>query len=175
MASLKYMLTLLLSSFAFSQAQPCVLDTTADGSLITVRGEAVQQSHDLAFSIQGCGDLVLLAYAGDQDSGVAASQLQKSDSLKRFQQYTTSTYKNHGNNVCIDCMKYGDVGATLTGRLQVATIPAGMTKDSFGFLHDASGNVVGTSGFGHPTRHFKYRLVIMSAKSVKARKLLRPS
>ena len=53
--------------------------------------------------------------------------------------------------------------------------PGSTTKDNFGFLHDASGKVVGTSGFGHPTRRFKYRLVIMSAADVTAHKLPRPT
>jgi len=177
MRNLKYVFLLLLSSMAFGQNQTdsCVLNTAKDGDTLTVHGEALQQPHDLAFAIEGCKDLVILAYAGDRDSGVAADQLQKSESLKQFQKYTSSTYKSRGKNICMQCMKYGDVKAALTGRLQVATVPAGTTKDNFGFLHDASGKVVGTSGFGHPTRRFKYRLVIISAADVTAHKLPRPS
>src|SRR5436305_1159422 len=177
MQNLKYVFLLLLSSMAFGQNQTggCVLNTAHDGDTITIHGEAVQQAHDLAFAIEGCKDLVILAYAGDRDSGVTADQLQKSESLKQFQKYTSSTYKSRGKNICMQCMKYGDVKATLTGRLQVATIPAGTTKDNFGFLHDESGKVVGTSGFGHPTRRFKYRLAIMSAADVTAHKLPRPT
>ncbi len=177
MRNLKYVLLLLLSSMAFAQNQTggCILNTAHDGDTITVHGEAVQQPHDLAFAVEGCKDLVILSYAGDQDSGVTADQLEKNARLKQLQKYTSSTYTSRGKNICMQCMKYGDVKATLIGRLQVATIPAGTTKDNFGFLHDASGKVVGTSGFGHPTRRFKYRLVIMSAVDVKAHKLPRPS
>jgi hypothetical protein len=177
MRNLKWVLPLLFTSIAFAQNQTggCILNTAHDGDTITIHGEAVQQAHDLAFAIEGCKDLVILTYAGDRDSGVTADQLQKSESLKQFQKYTSATYKSRGKSTCIQCMKYGDVKATLTGRLQVATVPAGTTKDNFGFLHDASGKVVGTSGFGHPTRRFKYRLVIMSAADVKAHKLPRPS
>jgi hypothetical protein len=160
-------------AFAQNQTGGCILNTAHDGDTITLRGEAVQQPHHLAFAVEGCKDLVILAYAGDQDSGLAADRLQKNTSLKEFQKYTSSTYKSRGKNICTQCMKYGDVKATLTARLQVATIPVGTTKDNFGFLHDASGKVVGTSGFGHPTRRFRYRLVIMSAADVKAHKLPR--
>jgi hypothetical protein len=71
-------------------------------------------------------------------------------------------------------MEYGDVEATVTGKLEIATIPAGTTKDSMGFIRDASGKILGTSGWGHPTRTFKYRLVIFSVADVTARKLAKP-
>ena len=75
MANSKCPLILLLSSFALAQNQndTCVLNTTQNGDLITVRGEARQQPHDLAFAIDGCHDLVALAYAGDPDSDVSAT------------------------------------------------------------------------------------------------------
>lgn len=165
MPNLKYMLILVLSSLAFAQnhTNACPLDTAKDGDVITVRAEATQEPHDLVFSIEGCHDLAVVAHAGDQDSDVSADQLRRDENLKRFQKYTTATYKSQGKDICLMCMKYGDVKATVTGRLQVATIPSGTTKDSFGFLHDQSGKVVGTSGFGHPNRMFKYRLVILSS------------
>src|ERR1044071_6114673 len=144
MRNLKCVLVLLFTSVAFAQNQnaACILDTAKDGDAITVTGEAVQQPHDLAFGIVGCEDFVVLSYAGDRDNNVSANQLRRDAKLKEFQQYTTATYKGHGKDVCIQCMKYDDVKATLIGRLQVATIPPGTTKDQFGFLHDQSGKVV---------------------------------
>ncbi|HLJ90654.1 MAG TPA: hypothetical protein VKZ53_27855 [Candidatus Angelobacter sp.] len=176
MRNLKYVLVLLLSSVAFAQNKiaDCNLNASHDGDTITIRGVAIRQPHDLAFAVDGCNDLVILTYAGDQDSGVTADLLKKNESLRQFHKYTNSTYRSRGTNVCTLCMKYADVKATLTGKLQVAALPEGTTKDSFGFLHDASGKVVGTSGFGHPTRQFKYRLVILSVEDVKAHKLPRP-
>jgi hypothetical protein len=160
--------------FGQNQTDACILDTAKDGQTVTVRGKTVQQPHDLAFSIVGCNDLVVLTYAGDRDNDVSTDQLRQDENLKHFQKYTSSTYKSKGKDICIQCMKYGDVEATLTGKLEIATIPPGTTKDQIGFLHDASGKIVGTSGFGHPTRMFKYRLVILSASDVKARKLPKP-
>jgi len=168
-------LSLISSATAVAQNQPsatCILGTAKDGQTITVHGKAVEEPHDLAFSIEGCNDLVILTYAGDRETDVPADQLRPDASLKRFQTYTNAVYKS---TTCMQCMKYGDVEATLTGKLEIATIPPGTTKDQMGFLHDASGKVVGTSGFGHPTRIFKYRLVILSASDVKARKLPKPN
>jgi hypothetical protein len=162
------------TTFAQKQTDACILDTVTNDQTITVHGKAAQQPHDLVIGIRGCDDLVLLTYAGDQDNGVSANQLRQDKNLKNFQKYTTSTYRSRGKNICVQCMKYHDVEATLTGKLEIATIPPGTTKDQIGFLHDASGKVVGKSGFGHPTRMFKYRLVILSVSDVKASKLPRP-
>jgi hypothetical protein len=162
------------TAFAQKQVDACILDAAKDGQTITVRGKTAQQPHDLGFNIVGCSDLVVLTYAGDRDNDVSANQLRQDENLKRFQKYTTATYKSTGKNICIQCMKYGDVQATLTGKLEIAAIPPGTTKDQIGFLHDASGKIVGTSGFGHPTRIFKYRLVILSVSDAKARKLAKP-
>jgi len=163
------------TAFAQKRADACILDTAKDGQTITVSGKTVQQPHDLAFGIVGCSDLVVLTYAGDRDNDVSADQLRKDENLKRFQKYTSAVYKSTKKDICVQCMQYGDVEATLTGKLEIATIPPGTTKDQMGFLHDASGKVVGTSGFGHPTRIFKYRLVIVAVADAKARKLPKPN
>ena len=152
----------------------CVLDTARDGQTITVAGEALQQPHDLGFQVIGCGDLVILAYAGDPDTDVTASQLRMDKKLKEFQKYTSAVYRDGKKNICLECPQYTDVRATLSGKLEIASIPAGTTKDTMGFLHDTSGKVVGTSGFGHPTRMFKYRLVVLSVADVQAHKLPKP-
>src|SRR5579884_4054218 len=115
---------------------PCVLSTASNGQVITVHGKTAQEPHDLAFDIPGCKETVLLTYAGDRDNDVSAEQLRRDDNLKRFQKYTNSVYKSTKKNICIQCSKYGDVEATLTGKLEVATIPPGTTKDHVGFLRD---------------------------------------
>ena len=153
----------------------CVLSTATAGHIITMRGKVSSEPHDMAFEIRGCSDTVLLTYAGDRDNDVSADQLQKDDNLKQFQTYTSAVYKSTGKSLCIQCMKYGDVEATLTGKLEVATMPPGTTKDPAGFLHDSSGKIVGKFGWGHPVPFAKYRLVIESVSDVKARKLPRPT
>jgi len=75
----------------------------------------------------------------------------------------------------MQCMKYGDVEATLTGKLEIASMPPGTTKDPTGFVRDSSGKIVGTFGWGHPVPFAKYRLVIQSVSDVKARKLPKPT
>jgi hypothetical protein len=155
-------------------SESCALDTAKDGQTITVEGNAVQQPHDLGFQVMGCDETVILAYAGDPDTNVSADQLHMDKKLKQFQKYTSAVYKGDKKNICLECAQYTDVKATLSGKLEIASIPTGTTKDSMGFLHDASGKVVGTSGFGHPTRMFKYRFVVFSVTDVRARKLPKP-
>ena len=171
------LLSLTGPAMAFAQNQfeaTCILGTAKNGQIITVHGKAVQQPHDLGFHVVGCDDLVMLTYAGDRDTDVTADHLRRDENLKRFREYTSAVYKSTKKHMCLQCMQYGDVEATLTGKLEIATIPTGTNKDQMGFLHDASGKVVGTSGFGHPTRMFKYRLVIVSVADAKARKLPKP-
>jgi hypothetical protein len=173
------LLVLLLFGAAIAAAQTrasesCVLDTAKDGQTITVEGKAVQEPHDLGFQVIGCAELVILVYAGDSDTHVTADQLRRDKKLKQFQKYTSAVYRGDKKNICMECAQYDDVKATLSGELEIASIPSGSTKDSSGFLHDASGKVVGTSGFGHPTRMFKYRLVVLSVADVRARKLPKP-
>jgi hypothetical protein len=170
-------LSLTGSAIAFAQNQPdatCVLHTAKNGQTITVQGKTVQEPHDLGFRIAGCDDLVILTYAGDAETDVNAEHLRRDENLKRFKEYTTAVYKGTKKDTCVQCMKYADVEATLIGKLEVATIPAGTTKDQMGLLHDASGKVIGTSGFGHPNRMFKYRLVIVSVVDAKAQRLPKP-
>jgi hypothetical protein len=163
-----------LTAFAQSQTDACILNDAKDEQIITVRGRAVDEPHDLAFGIVGCNDLVMIAYAGDRDTDVSADQLRKNENLRRFQKYTSAVYKSTGKNICMECAQYSDVEAKLTGKLQIATMPPGTTKDGMGFLRDATGKIVGTFGWGHPTPYFKYRFVILSASDVKARKLPKP-
>ena len=135
-----------------------ILSTASNGEVITVHGKTVQEPHDLGFEIVGCKETVLLTYAGDQDNEVSVSELHRDENLARFRKDTTSTYKSTKKSVCMQCMKYGDVEATLTGKLEIASIPAGATKDPSGFLRDSSGKVVGKWGWGHPVPFAGYRL-----------------
>lgn len=160
---------------AQDQSSPtCILGTAEDGQIVTVQGKVVDLAHDLGFRIVGCDDVVVLIYAGDRDTDVTADHLRRDENLKRFQKYTSAVYKSDKGNICMGCARYGDVEATLTGKLQIAAITPGTTKDPMGLLHDASGKVVGSSGFGHPNRTYKYRLVVLSVANVKARKLPKP-
>ena len=172
-----YLLILLISSTVFAQGQTavCSLEAAKDSQVITVRGKVVNEPHDMGFRISDCNELVLLTYAGDPDNDVSKDQLRRDESLERFQKYTSSTYKNRGKNVCMECAKYGEVEATLTGKLNVATLPPGMTKDQLGFIHDSSGKIVGKFGWGHPMPFATYRLVIQSVSDVSARKLPMPT
>jgi len=130
--------------------------------------------HDMAFSIPGCDQAVLLTYAGNQDNDVKATELRNDKNLKLFHKYTYSTYKSRGKNICGECSKYGDVEAELTGKLEIATLPPGTTKDKANFIRDSSGKIVGLFGWGHPGPFAGYRLIIESVSQVKARKLARP-
>src|SRR5229473_566219 len=90
-------LSLIGSAMAVAQNQPdatCILGTAKNGQTITVQGKAVQQPHDLGFRVVGCDDLVILTYAGDQDTDVTADHLRRDQNLKRFQEYTSAVYKS---------------------------------------------------------------------------------
>jgi uncharacterized protein YecT (DUF1311 family) len=148
----------------------CVLSTASDGQTLTVKGKVRNGAHDMAFEIPGCDATILLTFAGDKDNDVSGTELRKDDQLRRFQKYTSSVYKSAGKNICMACAKYADVQAELTGKLQIATMPPGATRDMFGFIRDQSGKIIGQFGWGHPTPFAGYRLVIQSVADVKARK-----
>jgi hypothetical protein len=157
-----------------SDTEGCPVTVANAGRTITVRGTVVQAPHDMLLSVAGCVDPLVVAYAGDEDTGVPASQLQRDKNLQHFRSYATATYKSRGKNICIQCPKY-EVEATLTGRLDIATLPEGARKDPFGFARDANGKVLGKVGWGHPIPIYKCRLVVEAASNVVARKLPRPS
>jgi hypothetical protein len=174
-----WLLPLLLSVSTSASAQQayrnhCPLSTATNRQIISVRGSVVYEPHDLGFRVLGCNETVLLIYAGGEDNDMSADQLRKDESLKRFQNYTSAVYRSTNKNLCTQCMKYGDVEATLTGRLEIAAVPPGTTRDPAGFLRDSSGRVVGKFGWGHPVPFARYRLVIESVSDVKARKLRKP-
>jgi hypothetical protein len=148
---------LVVFAAVFPQNPPsiCPLENAKGGQTITVRGRTLEQPHDLGFGVNGCQDIAILTFAGDADNDVSSAELHRDKNLRNFQKFTRVGKQ---------------VEATLTGRIEIATIPPGTTKDAAGLLRDSSGKVVGTSGFGHPSRAFKYRLVILSASSVKALK-----
>lgn len=157
-----------------SDAPKCVLSNASNGQTVTVRGKVRNTAHDMAFDIPDCDETVLLTFAGERDNDVSGSELRKDAELKRFQKYTSSVYKSTGQNICMECSKYGDVEAELTGKLQIATLPPGATKDKAGFIRDASGKIIGQFGWGHPAPFAGYRLVIQSVAHAKARKLPPP-
>jgi hypothetical protein len=151
----------------------CVLSTARSEEVITVQGKFRREPHDNGFDIQGCDITVLLTFAGNSDNHVSGNELRKDGELQRFQKYTMSFYMGNRKNICIDCMKY-DVEAEITGKLEIASVPPGATRDSFGLLRDQSGKVIGTYGWGHPSPYARYRLVILSVANVKAKKLPPP-
>lgn len=69
---------------------------------------------------------------------------------------------------------YDDIEAELTGKLEIATLPAGTTKNKANFLIDSSGKIVGLFGWEHPMPFATYRLVVQAVVGVKARKLPPP-
>jgi hypothetical protein len=152
----------------------CILQAATNGQMITVRGQARSTAHDLVFDVLGCSETVLLIFAGDEDSGVNGSELHQDSNLRRFRKYTSTVYKSRGANICMECAEYGDVKAELRGKLEIATLPAGSTKDKANFIRDDSGKLTGKFGWGHPTPYAAYRLVIQSVTGVSAKKLPRP-
>lgn len=128
--------------------------------------------HDMLLSIPGCRDAVVLVYVEASEESPNLKEHPDAN-LKRFQKFTSAVYKGTKERPCELCPMY-HVEAALTGKLEVATVPAGTTKDSLGLLHDASGKVVGKwGGWGHPLPFAGYRLVIFSVADVMARKLPR--
>jgi len=152
----------------------CVLSTASNEQTLTVKGKARNTAHDLVFDIPGCDEAVLLTFAGNHDNDVSVTELRRDSELKRFQKYTTSVYTNRGKSNCMDCLEYGDVEAELTGKLEIATMPPGATRDKANFIRDGSGKIIGTFGWGHPGPITAYRLVIQAVADVKAKKLPPP-
>jgi hypothetical protein len=152
----------------------CALSQATNGQMLTVMGKPKSGAHDFLFEIPGCNQAVLLTFAGEEDNNVSAAELHRDEELKRFQKYTSSTYKSTRKTFCMECPKYGDVEAELTGKLEIATMPPKATKDPLGFIHDASGKIIGRFGWGHPVPFANYRFVILSVAHVTARKLPPP-
>jgi hypothetical protein len=146
----------------------CPLDAAADGQVITLRGKVVHAPHDMTFEIAGCTESVVLVYAGDA-SAQARAEIPGKD-LAKFRAYTDAATKRVGGAACMQCPKY-QVEATLTGKLAIAAVPVGLTKDSLGFLRDSSGKIVGKVGFGHPIPLYKYQLAIQAASDIETRRL----
>ena len=153
---------------ALAMGDSCQLDSAAEGQVLTVRGKVDHAPHDMTFEIPGCDKSVVLVYSED-DGGSANAKNPKND-LSKFRNYTSATINKINGSACLQCPKY-QVEATLTGRLSIAiNIPAGATKDHYGFLRDSSGKIIGKTGFGHPTPIYKYQLAIQSASDIVARR-----
>jgi len=94
----------------------CLLLSMRNRQRITLRGKVRSTAHDMAFDVPGCDQTVLLTYTGDRDNDVRATELRKDKELSRFQKYTSEVYKSTGKNICMECQKFGDVEADLTGK-----------------------------------------------------------
>jgi hypothetical protein len=175
MCPLFFLLFSSAEAIAQQSNQPaCALSSYANGGTVTLKGTVVDGPHDMLLSISGCPDAVVLAY-GEASEQSPNLKEHGNANLKRFQKYTSAVYQGTKNHPCGSCPMY-QVQATLTGKLEVATIPAGTTKDSLGLLHDASGKIVGKwGGWGHPLPFAGYRLVIFSVAYVNAQKLPNPT
>jgi len=143
----------------------CVLSLSHDGQMISVTGRVRSEPHDMGFGILGCPDTILLTFAGGPDNDVSANSLVRNKELRLFQEYTSAVYEGAEGYP-----KYVNVEAKLTGKLEVAKVPSGATRDQSGLLWDQSGKVVGTSGWGHPSPYARYRLIIFAVNRVKAQK-----
>jgi hypothetical protein len=158
----------LMFAAAPALAGGCPLDSAKDGQVITFRGKVVHAPHDMTLEIAGCTDSVVLVYA-DDGSAAPGNGVPGGD-IAKFRAYTNATTKRVGGAACLQCPKY-EVEATLSGRLALAVVPAGLTKDGLGFLRDSSGKIVGKVGFGHPIPLYKYQLAIQAASDIEARRL----
>ena len=170
-------LALLSSAIAFGQEPnhgECPLSGGGDGQMLSVKGRITTGGHDMLLVVPHCEHSVVLVYAGDSETNVPVERLRRDQNLKRFKKYTEATYKSTAKYICFLCPKY-EVEATLTGQLNVSNVPEGLKRDHLGFLRDSSGKIVGTDGFGHPNRPYKYQLVIESVSDVTARELPRPN
>ena len=169
-------LAALLASIAVIHAEAqqsganCVLSSVSNGKIITIQGTVRHEPHDLAFDVYNCNETILLTYAGRQDNDISSASLRRDKNMKLFRKYTYSTYKSRRNYICIDCFKY-DVEAELTGKLEIATLPPGATKDNENIIRDSSGTIIGIFGWGHPGPYIYSRFIIQSVSKVKARKL----
>lgn len=174
-----FVAVLLLSSVAMlgqnKPAAECTLEGAKNSQAVTLRGHVTSTAHDMLLVVPNCESGVVLQYAGEPETETSAVRLKRNTDLKRFEKYTSATYKGTRKNLCLQCSMY-EVEATLTGRLDVAEVPEGTTRDQLGFVRDSSGKIVGKAGWGHPSPVYKYRLVIESVSNVVARKLprLRP-
>lgn len=171
-------LLLLVVSEESASAQPaaegCPLSTLKDGDTTSVHGKIADGAHDLLLVIPNCDKAVVLEYAGGPASAVSDDKLVRDENFRRFEKYSSGTYRKTGKGACLQCPKY-EVEATLNGRLDVApdAVPEGEWKDKLGMLHEKAGKFVGKAGFGHPPIQ-KYRLVIESVSDVVARELPKP-
>ena len=152
----------------------CALSSAEKGQTVTLRGQVKSTAHDMLLILPNCESGVVLQYSGDAETETSAVQLKRNRDFKRFQKYTSAAHKSTGKNLCMQCPMY-EVEATLTGRLDVASVSEGTTRDQLGFVRDRSGKIVGKAGWGHPMPVYRYRLVIESVSNVVARKLPRPS
>ena len=167
---------LLSSASAFCQEagnSGCSLASFSNTEVATLRGKVASGPHDMLLKVPNCDESVVLVYAGDNETTVPVEKLRRDQAMRLFKKYTEATYKGTAKDICLQCPKY-EVEATVTGQLEIASVPEGLKRDALGFLRDASGKVVGTFGFGHPNRPYKYRLVIESVSGVTARRLPRP-
>ena len=153
-------------------AADCPLSSLKDGEKVKLRGNIRHGAHDMMLSVPACGEDVVLVYAEEAEAGLSESQVGRNAGLQEFRRYASATYAGGEKSSCHGCYKY-EVEAILAGRLCVAVIPEGFTKDALGFVHDGSGKVVGKAGFGHPLPLTRYQLVIESASGVVARELPR--
>lgn len=152
---------------AGAEGSDCAVDSVADGQIASLRGRVVNAPHDMTLEVPGCKDSIVLVSAGS--SGPLGAGTRNRD-LQHFWKYTSATRKRIGNAVCMQCPRFR-VEATLTGRLAIATVPGGTTRDSLGFLHDSSGRIVGRAGFGHPVPVYKFQMEIESASDVVAHEI----
>lgn len=156
----------------------CALSLLESGQLTSLHGKVVNAPHDMILRVPNC-ESVVLVYSGEPDASVSAPnlpapsrpKLRRDYSFKKFDKYVRAEQRHlFGGGICIGCSKY-EVEATFAGILEIAHVPDGLTRDTSGFLRDASGKVVGTAGFGHPGPFYKYRLVIESVSDVVGRRL----
>jgi hypothetical protein len=163
-----------LATTALAQggATDCPLDESKSGSMVTIAGNTVQSPHNLAFSVDGCREDILLTFAGDHDNTLPAKRLQHDRNLRLFKKFTDSLYAGTPSSRCNQCPMYGPTQATLVGQLEV--IEKGATRDKNGSIRDNTGKIVWRMGFGNPTPLYIYRLVITSVESATAQKLPPP-
>ena len=152
----------------------CPLTPGENGQVITIHGVPRSEPHDMALDIPGCGFAVLATIAGDAESDIPGTQRRNDRAMRRFIKYTSSTYKSRGNHICMGCSRYEITSAELTGKLEVAVLPGGATRDRLGRTWDSNGKFIGILGWGHPAPFADYRIVIVSVLQVQARKLPRP-
>lgn len=156
-----FLMSIMLTVFAYSPNRDCVLDVAKNGELVRIHAELFNAAYPMFIRPKACPEnAVIVIYGNNPSLGEEILPIRRDGAFLEFVRLEGEELPDTANATCLHCPKYR-ITADFEGKLQIAPY-AGWKKDP------KTGRIIGQEGFGSATFVSRYRLILTGVSNVES-------